>query len=689
MAAENYSPPEKALIKATRADFDRRDVVQPVHLVQYDNTLPVLAVALYKGGQPWTLPTGADVNLRMDKKDGHYVYNPALGVSSDRSTVYMAVTAQMTTSYGTFAPVVEVLAGGGVAGMAALRLDIDRNPLPENAIISSDEYKTLEQLVADVKASAQAAANSAAAAKTSENAAANSAAAAGNTANRIKDSMTQISENKEAVSQLKDDLAHYSKRGTFDIVGWVSQSGEFTDTGGSFSTDFIEIEGTFLSYKLAYFENMSSISFWDENKKFISYVGGSTTTIVESTVNIPDNAKYYRATYFKELISDPYVIMHSSTGDIRKNAEDIRKNAEDIKKKLSINEDISNFSIKGYIDTTGKVVTNSNSNVTDFINCLNYNFIHFRLAEINGGLMLAFYDADKNFISGISGIKSNLEMVEYTTEVPSNAMYLRGGMWSVSGETYYIEGIYSLNDINTKLRNHDIRISEIESNTSVLRYKYGDSIKKPFDFDGKTAISFGDSITAGVANEGSGNISVGTNSYINTFSRYVGLSLTNRAVSGSTITYANNETLESIYTRIMAMTETPDVIIISGGTNDYNTGKELGNFGDTDSTNFYGALYQICEKLKTYNSNATVIFITPINITKDFNGHDRNLLNNYRNAIYEVATSYGFNVVNGVDLVPVTKQTGWDDTMINHVDGCHPTVKGHQLYARNLAMKLC
>lgn len=155
MAAANYSPPETALIKATRADFDRRDVVQPVHLVQYDDTLPVLAVALYKGGQPWTLPTSADVNLRMDKKDGHYVYNPALGVSSDRATVYLAVTAQMTTGYGTFAPVVEVMAGGGVAGMAALRLDIDRNPVQEGMIESTDEYKTVQALAAEVAANAK------------------------------------------------------------------------------------------------------------------------------------------------------------------------------------------------------------------------------------------------------------------------------------------------------------------------------------------------------------------------------------------------------------------------------------------------------------------------------------------------------------------------------------------------------
>lgn len=155
MAAANYSPPTAALIKATRADFDRRDVVQPVHLVQYDDTLPVLSVALYKGGQPWTLPTGADVNLRMDKKDGHYVYNPALGVSSDRATVYLAVTAQMTTGYGTFAPVVEVLAGGGVAGMAALRLEIDRNPVQDGMLESTDEYKTVQVLAAEVAANAK------------------------------------------------------------------------------------------------------------------------------------------------------------------------------------------------------------------------------------------------------------------------------------------------------------------------------------------------------------------------------------------------------------------------------------------------------------------------------------------------------------------------------------------------------
>ena len=58
----------------------------------------------------------------------------------------------------------------------------------------------------DAAASKAAAANSSAAAKTSEDAAAKSAADAGSTANSINNSMMQIAANKEAVSQLKEDM---------------------------------------------------------------------------------------------------------------------------------------------------------------------------------------------------------------------------------------------------------------------------------------------------------------------------------------------------------------------------------------------------------------------------------------------------------------------------------------------------
>lgn len=207
-----YTPPEWAQIKTCAVDFDSRALAAPVHLVQYDRTMPVLEVALYRKGEPYAVPAGADINIRMDKKDGHHIYSPALGLSADRTKAYIAVTPQMTTTAGTLYPIIEVMANGGVASTSPLRLQFDPNPVPEDAITSSDEYKTLEQLVADVNASAQAAAKSAAAAKNSEDAAAKSAAAADNTANSIKDSMAQISENKEAVSRLKEDTTALQKR---------------------------------------------------------------------------------------------------------------------------------------------------------------------------------------------------------------------------------------------------------------------------------------------------------------------------------------------------------------------------------------------------------------------------------------------------------------------------------------------
>lgn len=77
----------------------------------------------------------------------------------------------------------------------------------ENALQDADVAKNAASGYAD------AAAEKATAASKSENSAADSAAAAkksaddtNNTANSIKDSMTQISENKEAVSQLKEDI---------------------------------------------------------------------------------------------------------------------------------------------------------------------------------------------------------------------------------------------------------------------------------------------------------------------------------------------------------------------------------------------------------------------------------------------------------------------------------------------------
>lgn len=152
MAATIYEPLSTAHLKSCIVDFDSRPDKKAVNLVQYDQTIPVLCVSLKKGGTEYKVPSDADVNIRMDKRDGYHVYNPALGVNAERTIAYFAVTPQMSTGWGDYYPIVEITVGGGVAGSAPIWLHFDRNPLPENAIISSDEYKTIQQLLEDVTA---------------------------------------------------------------------------------------------------------------------------------------------------------------------------------------------------------------------------------------------------------------------------------------------------------------------------------------------------------------------------------------------------------------------------------------------------------------------------------------------------------------------------------------------------------
>lgn len=170
-----YTPPDTAIIHPTRASFSNRDLfAAPVHLVQYDKTVPLLLVELYCGpaNTPYIVPEGAAVNIRLDKRDGHYVYNPALGLTEGRTGVYFAVTKQMTTCHGHFAPTVEVVIDNdGIVGTASIPVDIDRNPVPVDAIESSDEYRTVQEILVEMRQLDESAKESAQKAKAAQGAA--------------------------------------------------------------------------------------------------------------------------------------------------------------------------------------------------------------------------------------------------------------------------------------------------------------------------------------------------------------------------------------------------------------------------------------------------------------------------------------------------------------------------------------
>lgn len=125
----------------------------------------------------------------------------------------------------------------------------------ENAAASSEDNARISAgAAAASKDNAAASADKAKASKTaaaeSEKAAAKSAADADSTANSIKDSMTQIAANKEAVSQLKEDLRNenlFVKQSA--VIGVrLAANGTIVDGKTYFTSDYIPIE-RLLNYK--------------------------------------------------------------------------------------------------------------------------------------------------------------------------------------------------------------------------------------------------------------------------------------------------------------------------------------------------------------------------------------------------------------------------------------------------------
>ena len=152
MAISSYTPSADRIIHNTEVDFQTRTQLgTTVHLMQYDKSLPVVAVALYSNGQPYQIPTGAEMNVRVGKTDGTKVYNPVLGCNSNRTICYFEVTQQMSSAYGPTLAILELILNGAIAGSSYIPLDIARNPAQDEAILSSDEYKSMNEIVDEAR----------------------------------------------------------------------------------------------------------------------------------------------------------------------------------------------------------------------------------------------------------------------------------------------------------------------------------------------------------------------------------------------------------------------------------------------------------------------------------------------------------------------------------------------------------
>ena len=212
MSVPDYSPPCYKIVHYTYADFVSRQIGRPVHIVQCDDNLPILAVKLYSDGQPYTIPSNSDANIRMVKPDGKHVYNPALGCDSTRHTVYFAVTQQMAVFAGESSPVVEIYTNGSIASTSSIGIVIDRNPVSNDTLVSSDEYKTVMQYAKEATEAAASASASRSASKISETNAKTSETNAKATETNVKASETNAKTSETNAKASETNATTYALR---------------------------------------------------------------------------------------------------------------------------------------------------------------------------------------------------------------------------------------------------------------------------------------------------------------------------------------------------------------------------------------------------------------------------------------------------------------------------------------------
>ena len=154
-----YTPDQNKIVHYVNVDFATRNFIDTVHLVQYDDKLPILAVRMFQNGVNYDGSSASRIQLRYGKKDRTFVIADSLGVSDDGSTAYFMLTKQITVEAGEHITIIDVLyeASYQNAASSSFPIIVDKNPVTDDMVESLTEYKALVEYRDEAQASAAAA----------------------------------------------------------------------------------------------------------------------------------------------------------------------------------------------------------------------------------------------------------------------------------------------------------------------------------------------------------------------------------------------------------------------------------------------------------------------------------------------------------------------------------------------------
>lgn len=159
-------------------------------------------------------------------------------------------------------------------------------------------------------------------------------------------------------------------------------------------------------------------------------------------------------------------------------------------------------------------------------------------------------------------------------------------------------------------------------------------------------------------------------------------------IAKQTIPSAEPSFDKNFMSRVDAMADDLDVVVVFGGTNDYGHGDAaFGSFSDREHNTFYGALHLLFQKLIEKYPESLIVFMTPLHRSDEMELavklDGKRVLADYVDAICEVARFYSVPVL---DLYSVSGMNPVVEVQnkIFYADGLHPSDKGHKRIADRL-----
>lgn len=366
---------------------------------------------------------------------------------------------------------------------------------------------------------------------------------------------------------------------------------------------------------------------------------------------------------------DDYVLTEADIAEIAKRAAELTKD-------LRVKECSADLKITGFTREDGTFSLSAAGLRTDFVPMGGVTEIFGNAGFDRGCTVIAFYGADKVFLSEIS---------VNGTAFLANGMTGGEGAFAldVSGEAYADAAYFVVSTHRAEdSGNSDAQaFSDDFCRYTKLMLEEGTE-KAAYRIRHSTIAFFGDSLTSGTE-EGD---------YPSLIASVTGAAVTNYGISGATLA-AGTGSSHHIVDLVGDYTGTDDIVCISGGFGDMDQNVPLGTltagYADAlDSTTVIGALETIFRKLLTDHTASKIYYvITHKAASAETTENALGLtFTDYHDAIVSVLEKYSIPFYDAfADSGFITSENGpWGDTMrklytVNE-DGIHPNAEGFLKY---------